>query len=105
MPRWLACVVGPLLGALLGVAATAYAQDAVAPPVATDPTADLVLHLLQGGGLPAVLALLGWWGRGLLASGIPVRLELHPEDRAEVRRLRRALDRADTPDEPPPRDR
>lgn len=104
MPRWLACVVAPVAGVVLGLAATAYGQEAQ-PIVANDPTIDALVHLLQGGGLPAVLALLGWWGRGLLASGIPVRIELHTEDRRELRLLRRALDRAETPDEPPPRDR
>lgn len=102
MDRRLACIVGPLLGALLGVAASAYGQDAASNP-APDPTVDVLVHLLQGGGLPAVLALLGWWGRGLLASGIPLRVELHDTDRTELRRIRRALERDETPDEPPPR--
>jgi hypothetical protein len=105
VPRWLACVVGPIAGVVLGLAATAYAQESPGI-VANDPTVDAVVHLLQGGGLPAVLALLGWWGRGLLASGIPIRVELHTSDRAEIRRLRQALDRREdsgTPDDPPPR--
>lgn len=93
------------LAALVGVAAVAWGQEAAEPVQAAatgDPVTDLVLRLVSGGGLPAVLALVAWWARGQLGAGVPVVLQLHPEDRAELRRIRRALERADDSDEPPP---
>lgn len=77
------CAGGAVMGLVLGLATVAHAQGAVelvpsiAPPQ-TDPSTALMLALLQAGGLPAALALLGWLlGRG----GIPLHVRLSDDDR------------------------
>jgi len=89
------CLTWAASGLALGVAAVAHAQDAVVAEVlATE--SSLVVELVRTGGLPAVLAALGWLlGRG----GIPLRveptrvvLELAPEDRALLGRVADALE-------------
>lgn len=79
---WLLLAVWPLV-------AVALAQEAVpvTVPAVTDPLAAALLAVLQGGGLPAVLALAAWWVRGALASGVPVTVRLSDEDRTLLRRL------------------
>lgn len=105
MRRHLVCAAGGLGGLALGVAAVAYASstDPIAAAVSGDPTYDLIAHLVSGGGLPAVLAVLGWWLRGLLGSGLPITISFAEEDRRRIDRLLRHLDRDDSEsDEPPP---
>lgn len=76
------CLRSALVAALVGLAWTAYAQDpAPATAAAMDPTTGLLVGLLQGGGLPAVLAAVAWWARGAVASGIPVVVQLSDADR------------------------
>lgn len=63
----------------------AWAQD---PPAVPDtPSDSLLIHLLEQGGLPAVLAFIGWYLRGLLLSGIPVVAQLGEVDRQLLRDL------------------
>lgn len=78
LTSWFLFVVVLALLAMPLVAA--IAQD-VAPVVPADPTYDLIARLLQGGGLPAVLALVAWWARGLLAAGLSITVQLSAEDR------------------------
>lgn len=55
------CVVWAASGALLGASYTAWAQDPTAvAPLAVDPSTALLLDLLRAGGLPGVLAFLGF---------------------------------------------
>lgn len=82
------CLTWALGGLLLGLAVVARGQDPTDVAVLADPTSmALLIDLLSGGGLPAVLALLGWaahrWG------GLPVVLRLHDDDRRLLRRLGR----------------
>lgn len=100
----LRCLLGAVVGALVAVAAQAWAQEAgVGPAPATvqaDPTATLISQLLAGGGLPAVLAALGWWlGRG----GLVLTVRLHEDDRRLLDRSARRVARA--VEEPDPRRR
>lgn len=91
--RWLG------LGAVLGLSAVAWAADPVVIPEAlADPVLSWLVDLALRGGLPAILAVLGWWARGQVHEGIVVRLS--DEDRALLR-ASTATVRADTP----PRDR
>ena len=94
--RHLACAGGALAGLVLGLAAVAHAQtgdpgaassalEQLAPPWAV-----AVVHDL---GLPGALLVLGWWTRGVTLKGIPVVVSLSAEDRAELRRGRRAVER------------
>lgn len=81
------CTAWAVAGAVLGVAVVAWGQD-TAPSTgaaAADPTIPVLIELIKGGGLPTVLALLGW-----LASkgGIPVVIRLSDEDRRAIRKLR-----------------
>ena len=104
-----ACVIGALLGALVGVAAVAHAQDPTDVVALADPSGlSTLVELVSGGGLPAVLAILGWlagrWG-GIPVAPLTITVVLSPEDRAELKRARRALEKADDDrsdsDEPP----
>jgi hypothetical protein len=85
------CLVTGCLGLVLGVAAVAHGQDAPPPTVTTqaiDPLTGL-LGLMQAGGLPAVLAGLGWLlGRG---GGVPVTIQLHGDDRELLKRIARHI--------------
>lgn len=78
------CIRSASLGAVLGFAAVAHAQGAAElAPVGVsspgDPSTVLMLQILQAGGLPAALALVGWLvGRG----GIPLHISLSDHDRA-----------------------
>lgn len=82
------CGVWAVLGLVVGLAAVAYADEGAAPAAAGDGA--LLLELARAGGLPAVLAGVGWLlGRG----GIPVRIELSPADRELLEDL--AADRAE----------
>ena len=80
---WHRCMGGAVMGLVLGLATVAHAQGAVdlvpsVTPPQTDPSTALMLALLQAGGLPAALALLGWLlGRG----GIPLHVRLSDDDR------------------------
>ena len=100
------CIGWALAGAVLGVAVVAWGQEAgmaPAPVQAADPTTALLSQLLAGGGLPAVLAALGWWvGRG----GLVLTVRLHDDDRKLVERATRRLARAveDPPTDPRRRD-
>jgi hypothetical protein len=95
------CVAWAGSGALLGLAWNAWAQaDPTVPAEAlTDPGLHTLVELLQGGGLPAVVAILGWlagrWG------GVPLVVSLHADDRALLerasRRMAKALEDDDTP--------
>ncbi len=105
------CTVGALLGALVGVAAVAHAQDPADVVALADPSGiSTLVELVSGGGLPAVLAVLGWlagrWG-GIPVAPLTITVQLSPEDRAELKRARRALERADDDrsdsDDPAPR--
>jgi hypothetical protein len=70
----------------------AYGQEV---PFSTGPSTSepaewhVLTELLRGGGLPAVLAMLAWWARGALGTGIPLVVSLHAEDRELLRSLRR----------------
>jgi hypothetical protein len=86
--RHLACASGGFVGLVLGLAAVAYAGDSGQAAVTGDPAYDLIAHVVSGGGLPAVLAVLGWWLRGSIGAGLPIVVSLADEDR---RRLDRAL--------------
>lgn len=85
------CVAWGVSGLLIGLAVTAYAQEGPIAHQAMDPTGtEAILRLIQGGGLPAVFALLGWLaGR---KGGIPVVLSLHADDRKLLEDLRRRED-------------
>lgn len=86
------CGVWAVLGLVVGLAAVAYGADegAAAPATASTGDAAILLELVRSGGLPAVLAAVGWLlGRG----GIPVRIELSPADRELLEDL--AAERAD----------
>lgn len=114
--RHLRCMSWAVAGAILGLAVVAYGQATATSPTEipsttagmTDPTVALVSQLLAGGGLPTVLALAAWWLRGAVGAGIPIVVQLHPDDRAELRRVRRAIEHDEdsddsTPDGPPER--
>jgi hypothetical protein len=93
------CVAWSATGAALGLAIVAHAQDPLTQ-LATDPSGVQVFtDLLSGGGLPAVLALLGWlagrWG------GVPVVLRMSDEDRRLLKRFLPKDD--DDSDNPSPR--
>lgn len=93
------CLTWALGGLLLGLAVVAHGQDPTDVAVLADPgSLSLLVDLVSGGGLPAILALLGWavgrWG------GVPVVLRLHDDDR---RLLRRSLGRHDPDDSDHPR--
>lgn len=99
MTRHLRCFRWALAAAAVGLAWTAWAQQNAAPPdalgsLAADPTTGIVVSLLQGGGLPAVLAVAAWWARGSLASGVPIVVALSAEDRELLRKVVRHLARA-----------
>ncbi len=96
--KHLHCLSWSIVAALLGFAAVAYGQDPGAS-VAGDPIMDTLVELVRGGGLPAVLAWLAWWARGALGAGVPLVVQLHPDSLAELRRLRRALERDGEDDE------
>ena len=51
------------------------------------------MDLVRGGGLPLVLAYLAWWARGALGAGVPLVVQLHPDDRALFRRGIRAVEK------------
>lgn len=70
------CITWAAVGCLLGVSIVAYAQDPVVP---VEPSNALwVTELVGNGGLPAVLAWLGYQlGR---SGGIPVRLTVRMEE-------------------------
>lgn len=80
------CTRYAAMGLGLGLAATAWAQDPVSAGVTpVDPSMALLLDLIRGGGLPAVLAVVGWWvGRG---GGVKVTVELSEVDRRLLRRV------------------
>lgn len=97
------CLGWALTGVVLGLAVVAWGQETgVGPSVgaqAGDPTAALLSQLLAGGGLPAVLAALGWWlGRG----GLVLTVRLHDDDRRLLDRSARRVARAveDPPTDP-----
>ena len=82
IPGVLRCGAGAGTGLVLGLATVAHAQGSdLVPPVGVapaDPSTILLLQLLQAGGLPAALALMGWLlGRG----GIPIHVRLSDDDR------------------------
>jgi hypothetical protein len=78
----LKCAAAAAVMAAFGVACAAYGQDAVAPLASADPTGDMIALLVREGGLPVVLALIGWYARSIVVSGIPVTVRLSDEDRA-----------------------
>jgi len=79
------CTGWALAGGLLGLAVTAYGQEAAIPVVPmADPATDLFLRLAQIGGLPTIAAYLAWQGRSLLQGGLVVRLS--DEDRELLKR-------------------
>lgn len=94
------CLVWAAGGGALGLALVARAQDPVAVAPAADPgSLSLLVDLIQGGGLPAVLALFGWLaGRG----GVPVVIRLSDEDRRLLRRLRPQPPKPDDDSDHPP---
>jgi hypothetical protein len=85
------------LAILAAFAAVAHAQGVDEPLTAAvvDPTAALLVELLKGGGLPAVVGIVAWFGRGALAQGVPVVIRLADEDRALLRDLARRGDHTD----------
>ena len=83
------CVAYAVLGLLTGCAA--YAQDSGAPSVASADTTSLLFEAVRAGGLPSVLALMGWTlGRG----GIPITVQLSAEDRDLLKRIAKYLAKA-----------
>lgn len=99
----LRCIGWAAACALLGFAAVAWAQqaDPATAVVQGDPMSELLVRLVSGGGLPAVLAFLGWQLRGQIGHGVPVVISLNADDRALVKRLVRALERDDDTPAPP----
>lgn len=110
--RHLSCVRWSVVGAVIGLAGVAWAQEA-SPSVAVasgDPTSDVLIRLLSGGGLPAVLAVLAWVLRGQLGQGVPIVVRLDPTVVREIRLIRRAAqdrpaDDSDDSTPAPPSDR
>lgn len=106
MRHGLRCLSWSGVAAVLGFAIVAHGQDpAQAAASAGDPAVSTLIDLVSGGGLPAVLALLAWWARGALGAGVPLVVQLHPDDRALLRKGIRAIERADNDDsdDPTPR--
>lgn len=106
MKRHTTCTLGALLGLVVGLAAVAHAQDPTDVVALADPSGlSTLVELVSGGGLPAVLAVLGWlagrWG-GIPVAPLTITVQLSPEDRAELKRARRALEKADDDSEDPP---
>lgn len=89
MTRHIACMRAALVALVAGYALTtglAWAQEpTTVVATASDPTMQLVVDLLKGGGLPGVLALVAWWARGQLGAGIPVVVRLSDDDRRLLR--------------------
>lgn len=87
MIRHLRCSGWSIAAALLVAGLSAYAQDQAAPSmsVSASPSTDLELMLRTAStfGLPGIVAAIAWQLRGLLASGIIVRLS--DEDRELLR--------------------
>ena len=85
MIRHLRCSGWSIAAALLVAGLSAYAQDQAAPSVSAAPSTDLELMLRTAStfGLPGIVAAIAWQLRGLLASGIIVRLS--DEDRELLR--------------------
>lgn len=110
--RHLSCVGWSIVGAVVGLAGVAWAQEA-SPSVAVasgDPTSDVLIRLLSGGGLPAVLAVVAWVLRGQLGHGVPIVVRLDPAVVRELRLLRKAAqdrpaDDSDDSTPSPPSDR
>lgn len=108
--KHLRCMSWAVAGAILGLAVVAYGQATATSPTEipsttagmADPTVGLISQLLAGGGLPTVLALAAWWLRGQLGAGIPIVVQLHPDSLAELRKVRRALEREDDSDDSTP---
>lgn len=72
------CLVWAALGGLLGVAMTAHGQEVpVAPGSVSGGGVDDFLRLVNGGGLPAVLAMLAWAAGRI--GGVPVMIHVHPD--------------------------
>lgn len=69
------CVEWSVLGFILGWSVIAWAGDGQQPGVTGE--AELVVALVQSGGLPTVLAFLGWRAAHTLATWTPtVRVDL-----------------------------
>lgn len=89
------CAVWAVAGAILGFALVVWGQEpgSNTGAGAVDPSIPVLIELIKGGGLPTVLALLGW-----LASkgGIPVVIRLSDEDRRAIRKLRPKADPDDS---------
>lgn len=76
------------IGGALGWSFVAWGQatSETGPPAGGD--LGMLLEILQSGGLPVVLAWAAWQVRGLAMSGIPLRVQLHPEDRRLIEEIR-----------------
>lgn len=83
------CVRWSVIGGLLGLAAVAWGQslpDDAAVAIATaDPSAAALVELVKGAGLPGVLAMLGWWLRGITQQGLSLTIRLADDDRDMLR--------------------
>ncbi len=83
--RWskhVRCAMAAVLGLLVGFAFVAYGQETGPPPPPSD--FEGAWRLAQTVGLPGVVAWASWVLRGLLATGITVRLS--DEDRELLRK-------------------
>lgn len=85
------CVLWAVVWALIGVAGLAWGQETQGPTQAAATTGgsdlDTLVHLLSGGGLPAVLAAVAAYV--VKTGGFPVSLS--EADRLELRKFRRAM--------------
>lgn len=84
------CVTFAAVGATLGLAAVAWAQEPnPAAQAALDPASLALVELLKGGGLPAVLAAIAWWLGRTAHQGLMLTVRLHDDDRRLLEDLRR----------------
>jgi hypothetical protein len=87
------CLRWAFIGATLGLAWTSWAQGTDGATLATEAGAmddgTIWIEVLKGGGLPAILAFLGFMaGRG---GGVPIVVQLHPDDRKLVTRIAKRI--------------
>lgn len=91
------CVRWAFFALAFGVVATqgiAWAQESATASVPHD-SGMIFIELLKGGGLPAALAALAWWARGVIGAGIPVVVSLSERDRRLIEALTARIEQTD----------